>query len=47
MLPNLIDIITKYCNENKDEETLMWISLIVKTLCNILIKSNDITILQR
>ena len=50
MLPNLIDIITmliKYCNENKDEQNLMWISLIVKALCNILIKSNDVTILQR
>ena len=50
MLPNLIDIITmliKYCNENKDEQNLMWISLIIKALCNILIKSNDVTILQR
>ncbi len=50
MLPNLIDIITmliKYCNENKDEQNLVWISLIVKALCNILIKSSDVTILQR
>ena len=50
MLPNLIDIITmliKYCNENKDEQNLVWISLIVKALCNILIKSTDVTILQR
>ena len=50
MLPNLIDIITmliKYCNENKDQQNLIWISLIVKALCNILIKTNDVTILQR
>jgi hypothetical protein len=50
MLPNLIDIITmliKYCNENKDEQNLIWISLIIKALCNILIKTNDVTILQR
>ena len=50
MLPNLIDIITmliKYCKENNDEQNLIWISLIVKALCNILIKSNDVTILQR
>ena len=50
MLPNLIDIITmliKYCKENKDEQNLIWISLIVKALCDILIKSNDVTILQR
>jgi len=50
MLPNLIDIITmliKYCKENNDEQNLIWISLIVKALCYILIKSNDVTILQR
>ena len=50
MLPNLIDIITmliKYCKENNDEQNLIWISLMVKALCNILIKSNDVTILQR
>ena len=50
MLPNLIDIITmliKYCSENKDNNNLMWISLIIKALCDILILTNDITILQR
>ena len=50
MLPNLIDIITmliKYCNENKDEQNLVWVSLIIKALCDILILSNDVTILQR
>ena len=49
MLPNLIDIITmliKYCNENKDDTNLIWISLIVKSLCDILLLSNDVTILQ-
>ena len=49
MLPNLIDIINmliKYCNENKDENNLMWITLIVKSLCDILLLSNDVTILQ-
>ena len=49
MLPNLIDIITmliKYCNENKDETNLIWIALIVKSLCDILLLSNDVTILQ-
>ena len=50
MLPNLIDIITmliKYCNENKDDTNLIWIALIVKSLCDILLLSNDVTILQR
>ena len=50
MLPNLIDIITmliKYCNEKNDYQNLIWISLIVKALCDILIKTNDVTILQR
>ena len=49
MLPNLIDIISmliKYCNENKDENNLMWVTLIVKSLCDILLLSNDVTILQ-
>ena len=49
MLPNLIDIITmliKYCNENKDDTNLIWIALIVKSLCDILFLSNDVTILQ-
>ena len=49
MLPNLIDIICmliKYCNENKDENNLIWITLIVKSLCDILLLSNDVTILQ-
>ena len=49
MLPNLIDIITmliKYCNENKDNTNLIWIALIVKSLCDILLLSNDVTILQ-
>ncbi len=49
MLPNLIDIINmliKYCNENKDANNLMWITLIVKSLCDILLLSNDVTILQ-
>ena len=49
MLPNLIDIICmliKYCNENKDANNLMWITLIVKSLCDILLLSNDVTILQ-
>ena len=49
MLPNLIDIINmliKYCNENKDDNNLMWITLIVKSLCEILLLSNDVTILQ-
>ena len=49
MLPNLIDIITmliKYCNENKDDTNLIWIALIVKSLCDILLLSNDVTILQ-
>ena len=50
MLPNLIDIITmliKYCSENGDENNLMWVSLIIKALCDILIRTNDVTILQR
>ena len=50
MLPNLIDIITmliKYCADNKDERNLMWISLIIKALCDILLLTNDVTILQR
>ena len=49
MLPNLIDIINmliKYCNENKDTNNLMWVTLIVKSLCDILLLSNDVSILQ-
>ena len=52
MLPNLIDIIImliKYCHENNDSNSanLMWISLIIKALCDILLLSNESTILQK
>ena len=49
MLPNLIDIIImliKYC-DNNDSTNLMWISLIIKALCDILLLSNESTILQK
>ena len=50
MLPNLIDIIImliKYCHDNNDNTNLMWISLIIKALCDILLLSNETTILQK
>ena len=50
MLPNLIDIIImliKYCHDNNDSTNLMWISLIIKALCDILLLSNETTILQK
>ena len=50
MLPNLIDIIImliKYCHDNNDSTNLMWISLIIKALCDILLLSNESTILQK
>ena len=50
MLPNLIDIIImliKYCHDNNDNTNLMWISLIIKALCDILLLSNESTILQK
>ena len=50
MLPNLIDIIImliKYCHDNNDSTNLMWISLIIKALCDILMLSSESTILQK
>ena len=50
MLPNLIDIIImliKYCHDNNDNTNLMWISLIIKALCDILLLSNETKILQK
>ena len=50
ILPNLIDIIImliKYCHDNNDSTNLMWISLIIKALCDILLLSNESTILQK
>ena len=50
MLPNLIDIIImliKYCHDNNDNTNLMWISLIIKALCDILLLSSESTILQK
>jgi len=50
MLPNLIDIIImliKYCHDNNDSTNLMWISLIIKALCDILLLSSESTILQK
>ena len=50
MLPNLIDIIImliKYCHDNNDSTNLMWISLIIKALCDILLLSKESTILQK
>lgn len=40
-------MLTKYCSETKDEANLKWLSLIVKALGDILVKSTDVTILQR
>ena len=50
MLPNLVDVIIlliKYCHDNNDTNNLNWIALIVKALCDILLLSTDVTILQR
>jgi hypothetical protein len=50
MLPNLIDIIImliKYCHDNNDNTNLIWISLIIKALCDILLLSHENTILQK
>ena len=40
-------MLTKYCAETGDKQNINWISMIVNVICEILIKSNDITILQR
>ena len=40
-------MLIKYCAENKDNENMMWISLIIKALCDILILTNEVTILQK
>ena len=37
----------KYCVEINDKNNLYWISVIVNVLCEIMLKSNDIQILQR
>ena len=37
----------KYCVSINDQENLNWISLIVTVICDILIKSNDVQILQK
>lgn len=37
----------KYCVEINDKVNLYWISVIVNVLCDIMIKSSDIQILQR
>lgn len=37
----------KYCVEINDSANLYWISVIVDVLCEIILKSNDIQILQR
>jgi len=37
----------KYCVEIKDKNNLYWISVIVNVICDIMLKSNDIQILQR
>lgn len=50
MFQNLIDIIgilTKFCVATNDKDNLMVIGLIVNVICDILIKTNDIQILQR
>lgn len=40
-------MLTKYCVSVKDYENLGWIGLIVNVLCDILLKTHDIQILQR
>lgn len=40
-------MLTKYSSESGDDQNLKWISLIVKALCDILIRTSDVTILQR
>ena len=40
-------MLMKYCVETGDKENLNWIGLIANVLCEILIKSTDIQILQR
>lgn len=37
----------KYCVEINDTANLYWISVIVNVLCEIILKTNDIQILQR
>ncbi len=40
-------MLMKYCVSINDQENLNWISLIVTVICDILIKSNDVQILQK
>ena len=37
----------KYCVEINDTQNLYWISVIVNVLCEIILKTNDVQILQR
>jgi hypothetical protein len=43
----VIGILTKYCHETGDKENMAWISLITNVICDILVKSSDMQILQR
>lgn len=40
-------MLMKYCVSINDQENLNWISLIVTVICDILIKSQDVQILQK
>lgn len=37
----------KYCVSTKDFDNLHWISMIVNVICEILLKSNDVQIIQK
>jgi hypothetical protein len=39
--------LTKFCHETGDKENIQWIAMITNVVCQILIKTNDMQILQR
>lgn len=40
-------MLTKFCHETKDKENIVWIAMISNVICEIMIKTNDMQILQR
>lgn len=44
---DIISILTKYSVEAKDTQSLIWVSLIVKVICEILVRSDESSILTR
>jgi hypothetical protein len=44
---DIITILTKYSVEARDKQSLIWVSMIVNVICEILMKTDDSQILIR